>query len=191
MARQEIAGNAAAKRAFTVIGIRALSVLCLLGLFGAFMTKWSEESDLKFYIDEGVVSSARVLGSREDNSTIVWNNGDRGTTSYNFVRVLTDPATGIKFADFTRTGQEPALPAPPADEANDEWARTLSVNDASMAALKPGDVVPVVTHRYDTTGGMLLSEISGRDYSTHNMLMIVFAVLAVGLWLLARRLNRG
>ncbi len=191
MARSEIVGNSAAKHAFTVIAIRAISILCLLGAFGAFMAKWSDQSELSRYIKEGVVSSGRVLSARADTSTIVWNNGDRGKTKYNFIHVATDPATGMAYGAFTRTEQQPALPAPPADGTNDELNRTVSVSDESFAAIKKGDVVPVVTHRYDTSGAMLLSEITGRDYTIHHVMTGTFAVLAVGLWLLARRMSRG
>lgn len=190
MATISIAGNANAKRAFTVIGIRALAVLCLLGCLGALMTRWSEESELGYFIKEGTVSKARVLSSNQDNNTIVWNNGDRGQTSYNFVRVATDPAGGMPFRDFTAGGQEPSLPEPPTGEPTDELTRTLSVSEGSFAEIKQGDIVHVVTQPYDSSGAMLLSELTGRDYTRRYILAAIFALLAAGLWMVSRRFNR-
>lgn len=191
MATTSIAGNAQAKRGLTVLAIRTLAVLCLLGVFGALMAKVSDGWELDPYRNEGVVSKARVLDSKQDTSTIVWNNGDRGQASYNFLHVVTDPANGMPFADFTRSGQEPVLPGPPIGEPSDEQTRTISVTDESVAAIKGGDVVNVVTHRYDSSGGMLLSEITGRDYTLHYVLMAIFAALAAGLWVLGSRIKRS
>lgn len=191
MATTSIAGNAEAKRGLTVLAVRTLAVLCLLGVFGSFMAKVSDGWELDRYRNEGVVSKARVLDSKEDTSTIVWNNGERGQTSYNFLHVVTDPAGGMPFADFTAAGQEPALPLPPTGEPTDEQTRTVSVNDESFAAIKGGDIVNVVTYRYDSSGGMLLSEITGRDYTTHHILIAIFGALAVGLWMLGGRIKRG
>lgn len=191
MNRSQIVGNPGAKKAFTLIAIRALAVLCLLGAFGAFMAKWSREGDLKHYIDEGTVSLGRVLSARQDESTIVWNNGDRGKTKYNFVRVVHAPDSGAGYADYVEgKAGKASLIAPPAD-ATDENTRLLSVSDASLAALKPGQEVEIVTHRYDSSGAMLLSEITRRDYSTHHALIALFTVLAAGLWLLGRRIKRS
>lgn len=191
MATTPIAGNANARRAFTVIGIRALAVLCLLGSLGALMSMWSDQEDLQTFIDEGVVSRALVLDGKVDESTIVWNNGDRGKTSYNFLHVVTDPAGGMAYGDFIGAAKEQALPAPPAGEPTDDQTRSLSVSDESLAAIKQGDIVNVVTTRYDSSGGMLLSEITGRDYTMHYTLAAIFAVLAAALWMLSRRLNRA
>lgn len=184
-------GNANAKRAFTVIGIRALALLCLLGSFGALLAMWSDQGDIDLYIKDGVVSKARVLNGTVDESTIVWNNGDRGKTSYNFLHVVTDPSDGMAYGDFTKTGQESSLPEPPTGEPTDDLTRSLVVNDESLATIKQGDIVDVVTTKYDSSGGMLLAEITGRDYTTHYILAAIFAALAAGLWMLSRRFDRA
>ncbi|MBD3729878.1 MAG: hypothetical protein IE933_09250 [Sphingomonadales bacterium] len=193
MDRAQLVGNKDAKRGLTVLIFRTLAVLSLLGIIGALMMRWSDEGELKYFIREGTVSAARVLDTSQQTNAIKWDNGKSGQVSYNFLRVATDPQGGLPYAEYAAAaaaGKPPSL-SPPPTAPSDDHLRSIAVSDASMAKAAPGADVVVVTHRYDSSGGMLYSEIAGRDYTAYSVAMAVFAALAIGLWLVGSRLRRA
>ncbi|MFZ1741367.1 MAG: hypothetical protein WAT93_00845 [Pontixanthobacter sp.] len=172
----------------SLIGLifKCFAGLALIGVIAVFFTMQNFESERDRYVNEGAVSKALVLETSTDDYKLSNSHGKTVDASMNFVRIVHDPKSPVKYGDLGKTVQEADLPVPQTGEGTGN----IVMEDPEFSAVKAGDILTVVSTPYEPSTPWTLQKV--RDYSPNDyyLWMGVFGALAIALWFIARMFSR-
>lgn len=177
--------QAKVKQGLWALIFKSLAALSLVGMIGVFFTLQSIEDERTRYLNDGLVSKALVLDSGSGDYRAVNERGKAKQEPNNFVPIVHDPETGVRYSDFGRNKTEADLPEP----VRGAGTGVLQLDDAAYAAVAAEQVLVVVSTPYEPSRPWTIEKLRGFSANGYYLWMAVFGGLALCLWLVGRRFN--
>lgn len=124
---------------------------------------------------DGLVTEAKVLGKRKVDEPYTDSKGRTKTTITSYIDLEYNSQTSMSYPEWLSGGEKANAPAP--GVAMSKFAYRSSTADYD--AVKPGDKVPVVIHRYERTRAELASTV--KAFNTMTLQLSAMLIGLIGL----------
>lgn len=135
---------------------------------------------------DGLVTEAKVVGKRKVEEPYTDSKGRSKTTIASIIDLEYDSQTSQSYTEWFTNGEKAKSAAPEA--AMNKYAYRSS--NADYDALKPGDTVPVVIHRYERTRAELATVVKAFNTRTLQLSALLIGLIGVVCGYMAWRARR-
>lgn len=135
---------------------------------------------------DGLVTEAKVIGKRKVKEPYTDSKGRSKTTTASFIDLEYDSQTSQSYTEWLANGEKAQAAAK--DVAMSSYAYRSS--NADYDALKPGDKVPVVIHRFERTRAELASTVKAFNTMTLQLSAVLIGLIGLACGYVAWRARR-
>jgi len=161
--------NTPAKKTSTSQIWASVALLSLLMAPAAFFISTENGDRIEALRKEGIVTEATVLGKRRVEEPYTDSKGRTKTTTASYIDIEYDTTASQTYQEWLAGGEKTQPPAPGMPQLHYAYRST----NADYDAAKPGDKLPVVFRRYESTRAELASYVK----TYNNSMMLLFGAL--------------
>jgi predicted glutamine amidotransferase len=135
---------------------------------------------------DGLVTEAKVVGKRKVQEAYTDRKGRSKTTTASYIDLEYDSQTSQSYMDWLTTGEK----AQAAGQGVAMSTYAYRSDGADYDAVKPGDTVPVVIHRYERTRAELATVVKAFNTLTLQLSALLIGLFGLGCGYMALRAHR-